>query len=691
METRADSGPALVAHEPATSAAQAPAEVQRQIAYAMTVLSRRPLGEEQQRRLDEIIGATPLLELVRERNAKRSELEVLPQWLAYYQATNETLASLAPGEQLPGGVGADEQMMERLRGDITRLTAEVAEFDANIQAALLVLGIPDEASLLRMVEEEFPRIWVEQAKQIAYGMLGVNREAVLAEQQRYPPGSCTVDTAGLQAADAQLFAEAQHRSDLGLEWEAKVQEVERARGALEHGRWLEEGSAEPGGLPGGVPPDLNELEGRVTTVGAEATALEEELVSAEIRIDALRKQQGAAYPIMLLPAYQPGVFQGDEAAVARLTGRWTDEILENIEDTEQNIAAGDIKVWDLQDIPALTYQQLSVPADSVLGHAVQRYIADKRSDERLLGIARTVFEVAVTIAATVATLPAGGIGGLIVGGALGTVHLIEDVRAYRAEQAAQQVAMDPEIADISLNEPELLWIVLDIASLGLDTVMLVRAVRPAARTFMATRDIASFSQEVERVAPEAAEALERSARRRLGGAVAEGAEAGAEPSTRGRWFAKPTITGTADLPAGVGSTDKFGNITYSTLGSQAEQDLARFHEQVHSFLSPKLTPLRNLRADFGWWGYNRIHLLKYLEEALAESYAQLRVVGLRGLPDGIAFPITRGYVTIGRLATEAAIGTVVVGGVTYYVSVAITEEPQQSPEQPAQTPAQSVP
>jgi hypothetical protein len=145
------------------------------------------------------------------------------------------------------------------------------------------------------------------------------------------------------------------------------------------------------------------------------------------------------------------------------------------------------------------------------------------------------------------------------------------------------------------------------------------------------------------------------------------------------------------MAAGKGSTDKFGNITYSTLGSQTEQDLVRFHEQVHSFLSPKFTPLRNLRADIGIWGYNRIHLLQYLEEAMAESYAQLRVVGLRGLPDGIAFPITRGYVTIGRLATEAAIGTVAVGGVTYYVSVALTEQPEQTPAQPAEVPAQSIP
>ena len=332
--------PASKADAPAVSVAQAPPEVQRQLAYAMTVLSRRPLGEDQQHRLDEIIGGTPVLELIHQRDAKRSELEALPHWLAYYQTSNEALAR---GEELSAGVGADEQMIERMRADIQRLPAEVAELDAHIQAALLVLGIPDEAALLRMVEEEFPRIWVEQAKQIAYGMLDVNREAVLAEQQRYPPDSCTVDTAGLQAADAQIFAETQHHTELALQWDAKLQEVEQAQAALQHGRWLEEGAAGPGGLPGGVPPDVNELQDRVTMLSTEATALEERLVGADSTIDALRQLHGGAYPIMLVPGYQPGAFQGDEEWVARLTGRWTENLLENIEDTRENIAEDDIK------------------------------------------------------------------------------------------------------------------------------------------------------------------------------------------------------------------------------------------------------------------------------------------------------------------------------------------------------------
>ena len=80
-----------------------------------------------------------------------------------------------------------------------------------------------------------------------------------------------------------------------------------------------------------------------------------------------------------------------------------------------------------------------MPAGSVLGQAVQHDIADQLSDEQLLGIARAVFEIAVTIAATVATLPAGGVGGLIVGAAFGVGHLVEDVQAHRAERAPSRL------------------------------------------------------------------------------------------------------------------------------------------------------------------------------------------------------------------------------------------------------------
>ena len=72
--------------------------------------------------------------------------------------------------------------------------------------------------------------------------------------------------------------------------------------------------------------------------------------------------------------------------------------------------------------------------------------------------------------------------------------------------------------------------------------------------------------------------------------------------------------------------------------------------------------------------YERSPLLRYLEEVLAETYAQLRVNGIRGMPAGIRFPIENGYVTLTAVLNEAAIGTIAVGNVTYYVVLDLAGE-----------------
>lgn len=69
--------------------------------------------------------------------------------------------------------------------------------------------------------------------------------------------------------------------------------------------------------------------------------------------------------------------------------------------------------------------------------------------------------------------------------------------------------------------------------------------------------------------------------------------------------------------------------------------------------------------------YQRSAFLRYLEEALAESYAQLRMDGsLRGLLFGVSFPVKNGYVTISQFAGEGiAIGNIAVGSVQLTVRI----------------------
>jgi hypothetical protein len=96
------------------------------------------------------------------------------------------------------------------------------------------------------------------------------------------------------------------------------------------------------------------------------------------------------------------------------------------------------------------------------------------------------------------------------------------------------------------------------------------------------------------------------------------------------------ITRPQTLPSGaLGETDWWGNITVTRNQSITEQRATLYHEWVHRVLSPQFGPLRQLRAQLRASGYWRSALLRYLEEAMAESYAQLRAYGLGNLLTGL--------------------------------------------------------
>ncbi len=99
------------------------------------------------------------------------------------------------------------------------------------------------------------------------------------------------------------------------------------------------------------------------------------------------------------------------------------------------------------------------------------------------------------------------------------------------------------------------------------------------------------------------------------------------------------------------------------------------HEQVHAALSPKLYFLRNLRAQMMTQGYSKSVILRYLEEAMAETYSQLRTKGLdmNTLITGITFPVNADYgITIAKAGTEVKgilFGPITVGGMIWNVWV----------------------
>ena len=219
----------------------------------------------------------------------------------------------------------------------------------------------------------------------------------------------------------------------------------------------------------------------------------------------------------------------------------------------------------------------------------------------------------------------------------------------------------------------------DWSNAGISAAALVPVIGGAAVVMRRGRQVVRVSGEV--VEQMGRSRMTSALRRARGSRGAAGvAEETGEGVTR-RMFAQrnPTIADPS-LPPGTGHTDRFGNMAISSAGSATDQALVRYHEQVHSFLSPRLNFLRNFRANLRISAYQRSAFLQYLEEALAETYAQLRVHGIRNLPNGIRFPIREGYVTLRAVVTEAAIGTVLFGGLTYGVYIWASQE--SAPETP---------
>jgi hypothetical protein len=111
---------------------------------------------------------------------------------------------------------------------------------------------------------------------------------------------------------------------------------------------------------------------------------------------------------------------------------------------------------------------------------------------------------------------------------------------------------------------------------------------------------------------------------------------------------RPTITRDPALPAGQGSTSFWGDVEVSIAGSDSDRAVVLLHDRVHQFLAPKFFKLRQFRVENRISSYFRSSLYRYIEEAMAESVAQIGVNGFSKLFVGIRFPVTNGYVYLTR-------------------------------------------
>lgn len=151
---------------------------------------------------------------------------------------------------------------------------------------------------------------------------------------------------------------------------------------------------------------------------------------------------------------------------------------------------------------------------------------------------------------------------------------------------------------------------------------------------------------------------------------------------------KPAVTYAELADGDYGVTNSYGDITINSKLSPEEQRLTLDHEKVHSFLSPRFAPFRQIRARLAISGYVRSALLRYLEEAMAETYAQVRAGGIKGVITGITFPIQNGYLRIGEISVMQGVflGVILVDGHLMHVMLTYSKPDDSQRQTPLTKP-----
>jgi hypothetical protein len=144
-----------------------------------------------------------------------------------------------------------------------------------------------------------------------------------------------------------------------------------------------------------------------------------------------------------------------------------------------------------------------------------------------------------------------------------------------------------------------------------------------------------------------------------------------------RPFSLPSPRGTIRR----GTTDAYGRMKVASGQPIAKQREVLYHELVHRFFAPKVGPLRRLRAELRIGAYQRVALMRYLEETLAQGISQFRINGLLEGFRAYRFPIDNGYVTVSKMAGEGSmLGTIMLAGTRFYISFSTASIPTDEVE-----------
>jgi hypothetical protein len=474
----------------AAPAAALPPDQQRQLLVASATLRDvQPLPADQEATLRQAIPATPLFQMIGERDTKRTELRDRTAELERMRD-----AQAHPPEN---GAPPTAEMVAPVSAAVDTLTADVTRLDTMVHDGLRPLGVDSEEQLTDLVTNRFPALFLNRGKQIALTELEHNRRIVEAETQRYGLNAC-VDPAARQA----LTTAARDLLDHDRQIETLQRRLTQIRSDVD--------------MPDGGVPDPSRMSSSYHDLGP----AQDQLNQASQQREELRERYAVQHPVLLRTNVDlAAVASGDDARFDDAVGGQFRQVAADIEHTRENVESGRLKVWNLTNIVEMTNQDLGTAQNEVLQTALRNRIQQEQSDQAMVTMAVSALAITAGLIATFAT------GGLALAGAVvavgaGGYQASESVRNFLAESSASNVALDPAVADLSRQEPELGWMLLDLISVGLDAVAVVhafQAMRAAGRVLAETGEVVEFANQARRAVPgPGADRLIVSASRRAG-------------------------------------------------------------------------------------------------------------------------------------------------------------------------------
>ncbi len=333
---------------------------------------------------------------------------------------------------------------------------------------------------------EFENFFCSHTCKIASEMLLENEKLVTAETERYG----LPDKDGDDKALLQLGALIKPMLDKAWEYREKAQ----IRVPLSGG----------GDIIDGPCPEADQLDKQVNDI----------ILAASMRFPALADPAISRY---MLASGNIGQIRG------MLKGQGNDR-LKDIKDIREKIEEDPSVVWGLENAVARSRMSLNIDKDSVC----DLIISDKISCAAVSKIVRDLFLAALAIGIGIATAGAGtpaiiaAAGALSVAG-ISTYVAVDHTKEFLVQQAAYGSAYDKAKA-LTANEPDMLWLALDIIAAGIDVAAAARAVAklaPVIREVLAgAKDVKVIKEEAlaiaevnakdaEKIAETAAKAIEK--------------------------------------------------------------------------------------------------------------------------------------------------------------------------------------